>query len=97
VTTDLPDINGVDLEGLHRMNNLDEDIAKVCELGLTVSDDNEPAEENSPSACNNFEMDPTTSLYQGQKWNWDGHCQQALATSTKHIRTFNGQWTMATQ
>ena len=48
-------------------NDLDEDIAKVCALGLTVSDDHEPAEENSPSECNIFEMDLTTSLYQGQK------------------------------
>lgn len=63
MTPDLSDVNGVDLEGLHHMNNLDEDIAKVSELGLTVDDDHEPAEVNMPSTCNNFEMDPTTSLY----------------------------------
>ena len=79
-------------EGLHLTNDLDEDIARVRELGLTVNDNCEPAKENMPSTCNNFVMDPTTSLYQGQKWNWDGHCQRALATSTKQVATFHGGW-----
>jgi hypothetical protein len=80
VSTAPPDTNGVDREGLHLTNDLDEDIARVHELGLAVDDDREPAEENMPSTRNNFQMDPTTSLYQGQKWSWDGHCQRALAT-----------------
>jgi hypothetical protein len=65
VTRALPDKNGVDLEGLHPTNDLDEGIARVRELGLTVDDDCEPAEKNMPSTRNNFEieMDPTTSLY----------------------------------
>ena len=88
----LPGTAGVDREGLHLTNDLDEDIARVRELGLTVDDDREPAEENVPSVRNNFEMDPTTSLYVGQKWRWDGHCQRALATSTKQAPTFHGGW-----
>jgi hypothetical protein len=75
VSTALTDGNGVDLEDFHRTNTHDEDIALVCELGLTVDDDHEPAEENIPSTRSNFQMGPTTSLYQGQRWNWDGHCQ----------------------
>jgi hypothetical protein len=92
VSTALPDTNGVDREGLHLTNDLDEDIARVRELGLAVDDDREPVEENMPSTRNNFQMDPTTSLYQGQKWSWDGHCQHALATSTKQVATFHGGW-----
>ena len=68
VSTAPPDTNGVDREGLHLTNDLDEDIARVHELGLAVDDDREPAED--------FQMDPTTSLYQGQKWSWDGRCQR---------------------
>ena len=64
----------------------------VRELGLTVDDDREPTEENVPSTRNNFVMDPTTSLYKGQKWSWDGHCQRALATLTKQVATFQGGW-----
>ena len=66
-STDLPSMADVDCEGLHLTNNLDEDIARVHELGLTVNDNCEPAKENMPSTCDNFVMDPKTSLYEGKK------------------------------
>ena len=55
--------------------DLNEDIATVCGLGLQVDDDWEPALENIPSPSNNRDVDPTTGLYSGQQWQFDGQCQ----------------------
>jgi hypothetical protein len=44
-------------------------------MGLTVDDDPELVEQNLPKTSNNFMLDPSTGLYHGQKWDWDGHCQ----------------------
>ncbi len=54
VSTALPGMNGVDLDGLQLTNDIDEDIARVRELGLTVDNDCEPAEENVPCTYDNF-------------------------------------------
>jgi hypothetical protein len=53
--------------------NLCEDIAQVCAQGLDVDDDNKPALENVPTM--NISVDPTTGLFQGQRFHWNGACQ----------------------
>jgi hypothetical protein len=46
--------SAVDLGDFHRTNNINEDIARVLEMGLMVDDDRQPAEENVPSHRNKF-------------------------------------------
>jgi hypothetical protein len=71
---------------------LNEDIARVRELGLMVDDDREPAPENVPNVTNRTEMDPTTGLYRGQRWNWDGQCQRKLVKETREKPSFHDGW-----
>jgi hypothetical protein len=71
---------------------LNEDIARVRELGLMVDDDREPAPENVPNVTNHTEMDPTTGLYRGQRWNWDGQCQRKLVKETREKPSFHDGW-----
>jgi hypothetical protein len=60
-------MKGVDHEDFYQMNNLNEDIPLVLEIRLTIGDDHMPADENVPSATNNYALIPSTSLYQEQK------------------------------
>jgi hypothetical protein len=53
--------------------NLCEDIAQVRAQGLKVDNVNEPVPENVPTM--NISVDPTTGLFQGQRFHWNGACQ----------------------
>jgi hypothetical protein len=70
-----------------RTGDLREDIAQVRAQGLEVDDDNEPAPENVPTT--NISVDPTTGLFQGQRFHWNGACQRKLLTNQKLPATFN--------
>ena len=76
---------GVELRptALTRRSNLDEDIARIRDLGLAVDNDHEPAPENVPTAHTTREVDTVTGLYQGQSWGWDGVCKRTLKTPQK--------------
>jgi hypothetical protein len=69
------------------MGNLCEDIAQVRAQGLEVDNDNEPAPENVLTM--NISVDPTTGLFQGQCFHWNGACQRKLLTNQKLPATFN--------
>jgi hypothetical protein len=82
-----------ELEAPARTFDLNEDIARVRELGLAVDDDREPAPENVPAATSNRPaVDETTGLFLGQQWNWDGQCQRKLVKETREKASFHHGW-----
>lgn len=74
------------------MYNLNEDIATVCALGLKVDDDRKPVPQNIPTSSNNRAMVPSTRLYSGQQWHWNGQCQQKLMKEQKEKALSHGIW-----
>ncbi len=74
----------------HPTGNRAEDIALVCNLGLEVDDDIQPAPKNVPEG-NQPPM--TTNLYAGQTWDWDGINQWEVVINTKNDASFENGWT----
>ena len=86
-----PDVHG-DVDVPSTMNDLNEDIAHVRQAGLMGNDNREPAPKNMPTASNHRKVDPTTALYCGQRWNWDGQCQRKLVKETMEKPSFHDGW-----
>ena len=84
--------DGVEVDpSVFHATNQSEDIALVRNMGFVVSDDNEPAEENVPSADS-----PTAStnegLYPNQKWGWEGIDRRRIVTPTDQVPGWHGDF-----
>lgn len=82
-------------EVLHCTGELDEDISRICKLGLQVDNDREPAPQSIPTAATmTCEIDPTTFLCSGQSWGWNGNYQCPLTTPTIQKGGFHDYWSL---
>ncbi len=69
--------------------NVQEDIKFVCNQGLKVDNDNEPAPKNVPAAG---ELKDNSTLNDGQSLGWDKIDQCAATGAIDHEPSFNGRW-----
>lgn len=65
----IPNPQEVNIEDICLMSELDEDISRICKVGIMIDDDREPVPENNPFiSTTRCEVDPATGVYIGQKW-----------------------------
>ncbi len=63
----------------------------VREQGHEVDDNKDPAPENIPVPGS--ESNQNASLYEGQRWGWDGIDRRTMATPSMEPPSFADDWT----
>ena len=77
------------------VSNHAEDIAMVRNQGFSVDDDNEPVEENIPTA--ETPEARGSNLLPGQQWGWDGINRMKTVHPDKEMSSFKRGWSIGSK